>query len=78
MLWLAMREVTKYTIKIWRNSDLTSAEDIKRPCGLIETARLLLFQSKDMVHIILSGICKMIDIDRVKLDFVDAGILVNE
>ena len=78
MLWLTMREVTKYTIKIWRNSDLTSAEDIKRPCGLIETAQLLLFQSKDMVHIILSGICKMIDIDRVKLDFVDAGILVNE
>ena len=23
MLWLTMREVTKYTIKIWRNSDLT-------------------------------------------------------
>ena len=25
MLWLTMREVTKYTMKIWRNSDLTSA-----------------------------------------------------
>ena len=51
---------------------------IKRPCGLIETARLLLFHAKDMVHIILSGICKMVDINRIHLDFVDAGILVNE
>ena len=31
-----------------------------------------------MVHIILSGICKMVDIDRVKLNFVDADVLVDE
>ena len=43
MLWLTMREVTKYTMKIWCNSDLTSAEGIEKPCGSIETARLLLF-----------------------------------
>ena len=49
---------------------------IKRPCGLIETARLLLFHAKDMVHI--TGICKMVDINRIHLDFVDADVLVNE
>ena len=51
---------------------------IKMPCGSIETARLTLFHAKDMVHIILSGICKMVDIDRVKLNFVDADVLVDE
>lgn len=25
MLWLTMREVTKYVVKNWRNSDLTNA-----------------------------------------------------
>ena len=39
---------------------------------------LLLFHAKDMVHIILSGICKMVDINRIHLDFVDADVLVNE
>lgn len=73
-----MREVTKYTIKNQHNSDLTSAEGIKRPCGFNQTARLLLFHAKDMVQKILSGICKMVDIDRVKLNFVDADVLVNE
>ena len=51
---------------------LDIGQSIKRPRGVIETARLLLFHAKDMVQIILSGICKMIDIDRVKLNFVDA------
>lgn len=37
-----------------------------------------LFHAKDMIHIILSGICKMVDIDRDKLDFVDADVLVNK
>ena len=31
-----------------------------------------------MVHIILLGICKMADINRIHLDFVDADVLVNE
>ena len=37
-----------------------------------------LFHAKDMIHIILSGICKMVDVDRVKLDFVDADMPVDE
>lgn len=37
-----------------------------------------LFHAKDMIHIILSGICKMVDINRIHLDFVDADVLVNE
>ena len=31
-----------------------------------------------MIQIILSGICKMVDVDRVKLDFVDADMPVDE
>ena len=77
MLWLTMREVTKYTMKIWRNSDLTSSDGIKKSCGFNQTARLLLFHAKDMVQIILSGIYKMVDIDRVKLDFVN-DVLIDE
>ena len=51
---------------------------VRRPYGFLETARLLLFHAKDMVQIILSGICKMVDVDRVKLDFVDADMPVDE
>lgn len=40
MLWLTMREVTKYTMKFWRNSDLTSVEAYKDR-AVIETARFL-------------------------------------
>ena len=31
-----------------------------------------------MIDVIFSGICKVVDIDRVSLDFVDADILVDE
>ena len=31
-----------------------------------------------MIHVILSGICKMVDINRIHLNFVDADILVDE
>lgn len=36
------------------------------------------YSAKDMVQIILSGICKMVDVDRVKLDFVNADVLIDE
>ena len=51
---------------------------VRRPYGFLETARLLLFHAKDMVQIILSGICKMVDINRIHLNFIDADILVDE
>lgn len=31
-----------------------------------------------MIYVILSGICEVIDIDRVSLNFVDADVLVDE
>ena len=37
-----------------------------------------LLHPKDMVDIVLPGICKMVDIDRVELDFVNVDVLIDE
>lgn len=45
---------------------------------MLYTFEIHLLHPKDMVNIVLPGICKMINISCIRLNLVDADILVDE